>query len=71
VLRVESNGVNNVDEDEKLLTVREVAVILRVCEATVRRRVEDGELAATRVGRLIRVSRAALREYLEENGVPV
>lgn len=43
--------------DEAYLTVSEAAVALRCSEATVRRRIADGELAAHQFGpRLIRVA---------------
>jgi excisionase family DNA binding protein len=50
-----------------LLTVAEVAKLVRCSEPTVRRRIRAGELAAVRIGdgRAIRVSRAAVADLLE------
>ena len=50
-----------------LLTVAEVAELVRCSEPTVRRRIPAGELAAVRIGdgRAIRGSRAAVADLLE------
>lgn len=48
-----------------LLTVAEVADMLRVSTMTVYRLIRTGELPAVRVGRSYRVKRADLDEYLE------
>jgi excisionase family DNA binding protein len=50
-----------------LLTVAEVAELVRCSEPTVRRRIRAGDLAAVRIGdgRAIRVHRAAVAELLE------
>ena len=47
----------------KLLTVGEVAAILRVSKMTVYRLVHTGELEAVRVGRSYRVSEDAVRHF--------
>jgi excisionase family DNA binding protein len=49
---------------EKFLKVREVAAILRVCNMTVYRLIERGELPAARFGHLFRVPESGFREYL-------
>jgi excisionase family DNA binding protein len=49
-----------------LPTAQEVAALLRVDEATVRRWLRDGELAGLRVGRAWRTSESALQVFLEE-----
>ena len=49
----------------ELLTVREVAQELRVSPMTVRRYIASGKLPAVRVGRGIRVERAAIVQFVE------
>ena len=49
---------------EELLTIAQVAKHLQVSVATVRRLIDAGELRGVRVGRLWRVPKAALEEYL-------
>ena len=44
-----------INQPERLLTIKEVAKIQQTCERTVRRRIASGELPAIRDGRLIRV----------------
>ena len=48
---------------EELLTVAEVAPLLRVCKATVYRMVKDGSLQAVHVLNGIRIRRSALAEF--------
>jgi excisionase family DNA binding protein len=48
----------------QLLRVGEVAVALGVCEKTVRRLIDAGELPATRVGRLVRVKASAVGAFI-------
>ncbi len=50
----------------ELLTVAEVAELLRVSTMTVYRLIRTGELPAVRVGRNYRVRRADLDMYLQE-----
>jgi excisionase family DNA binding protein len=52
-----------------LLTYDEAARLLRVCKRTVERMVTARELPAIRVGRLPRISRAALMEFIERANV--
>lgn len=54
---------------DELLTVAEVAELLRVSTMTVYRLIRSGELPAVRVGRNYRVRRGALDTYLEEQVV--
>jgi len=49
---------------EELLTIAQVAKHLQVSVATVRRLIDAGELRGVRVGRLWRVPKAAVGEYL-------
>ena len=50
--------------DERLLTVNDVAARLQVHPITVRRHIKAGKLRAVRVGRSVRIREAALEEYL-------
>jgi excisionase family DNA binding protein len=53
----------------RFLTVRRVADELGVSQYTVRRLIHDGTLAGVRVGSALRIPRAAMEEYIEENFV--
>lgn len=57
-------------EPLELLTPKEVAEILRVSPRTVQRWVKEGKLWAVRVGRLWRIPREALREFLSGEQTP-
>jgi len=48
---------------ERLLTVKEVAHVMAMCERTVRRRIKSGDLPAVRDGRLLRVRPIDLRTF--------
>lgn len=48
----------------RLLTVAEVATVLRVSRMTVYRLIHDGTLASVRVGKGYRVPERAIRDYL-------
>jgi excisionase family DNA binding protein len=50
----------------RVLTVPEVAAILRVERGTVYRLIETGALECTRVGRVIRVTQAQINRFLGE-----
>ncbi|MBW3562364.1 MAG: helix-turn-helix domain-containing protein [Actinobacteria bacterium] len=54
---------------DQLLTVAEVAELLRVSTMTVYRLIRSGELPAVRVGRNYRVRRGDLDSYLQEQVV--
>lgn len=54
---------------DQLLTVAEVAELLRVSTMTVYRLIRSGELPAVRVGRNYRVRRGDLDGYLQEQVV--
>jgi excisionase family DNA binding protein len=47
-------------------TMREVAEYWQCSVRTVQRRIKDGDLRAKEFGRLVRISRASVREYEEE-----
>ncbi len=53
----------------RLLTVGEVADVMRVSRMTVYRLIRRGQLKAIRVGRNYRVREDDLNEYLEEQAV--
>jgi excisionase family DNA binding protein len=48
----------------RLLTVAEVAILLRVCKATVYKLCAIGKLAHVRVGNVVRVPPHALADFL-------
>ncbi len=56
---------------EPLLTVGEVANIMRVSHMTVYRMIKSGQLAAIRVGKNYRVRRADIETYLTQRAVHV
>ena len=51
----------------KLMTVAEVAAVMRVSKMTVYRLVHSGELPAVRVGRSFRVSETDVNDYLKNS----
>ena len=56
---------------EPLLTVGEVATLMRVSNMTVYRLIKAGQLAAIRVGKNYRIRRADVDRYLTERSVNV
>ncbi len=59
-------ATTTVPNEERTLTVKEVAELDRCCEKTVRRAIDEGMLEAMRVGpgkRLLRITPAALGKY--------
>lgn len=62
--------VSSMNEDPSaLVSVREVADQLGVHPETIRRLIHDGRLDAVRVGRVLRVYRAALDSFLARQRV--
>lgn len=55
---------NTPSSTETLLTVRQAAEFLRLSQRTVRRMIADGRLPAMRIGRSIRISRAAYNQFV-------
>ncbi len=55
------------ERGRELLTVREAADQLKVCEETIYRLVSRGQLAAVRVGRLLRISHGDIQSYLHRS----
>lgn len=54
---------------EPLLTVGEVASIMRVSNMTVYRLIKSGQLAAIRVGKNYRIRRSDIDRYLDDRAV--
>ena len=57
--------------DEPLLTVSEVAQVMRVSNMTVYRLIKAGQLGALRVGKNYRIRRRDVERYLAERAVRV
>jgi excisionase family DNA binding protein len=55
-------------QSSELLTVKEVAEILRVSQPTVLRMIDDGELRAIRVRNQWRIRRSDLDDFLQRGG---
>ncbi len=53
------------DQEHELLTVREVAGVMRVSSMTVYRLIRSGALPAIRVGKHFRIRVVDLEQYLE------
>mgnify|MGYP005776760375 CR=1 FL=1 len=49
----------------RLLTIKEVAVLLQTSRVQVRRMIQSGELVALKVGREYRIPFAALEEFIQ------
>ena len=56
---------------EPLLTVGEVATLMRVSNMTVYRLIKAGQLSAIRVGKNYRIRRSDVERYLSERSVNV
>jgi len=61
---MEMNLAVGIPEGEGLLTLREVADVLRTSVKTVRRRIDQGKLISVKEGGGRRVWRSELRRYL-------
>lgn len=59
------------DFGEPLLTVGEVAQMMRVSNMTVYRLIKSGQLSAVRVGKNYRIRRADVDRYLTERAVRI
>jgi excisionase family DNA binding protein len=57
------------DFGEPLLTVGEVATMMRVSNMTVYRLIKSGQLAAIRVGKNYRIRRGDVERYLTDRAV--
>ena len=56
---------------ESLLTVAEVAKVMRVSNMTVYRLIKSGQLSAIRVGKNYRIRRADMDRYLTDRAVHI
>lgn len=61
--------VSTAEQPENLVSVREVADQLGVHPETIRRLIHEGRLDAVRVGRVLRVHRAAVDGFLARQRV--
>ena len=59
------------DFGEPLLTVGEVATVMRVSNMTVYRLIKSGQLAAIRVGKNYRIRRSDVERYLSDRAVNI
>ena len=59
------------DFGEPLLTVGEVATVMRVSNMTVYRLIKSGQLSAIRVGKNYRIRRSDVERYLTDRAVNV
>jgi excisionase family DNA binding protein len=55
-------------EPDSVLTVEQAAAILKISRGTAYEAVRTGEIPSVRIGRCIRVPRAALERLLEKGG---
>lgn len=51
----------------ELLTVKEVAELLKTSRTQIRKMIQNGELSAVKVGREYRIPLVCLKEYVEAN----
>ena len=58
------------DFEDSLLTVAEVAEVLKLNPQTVRNWIDQGSLPAFRVGRRVRILRSDLEQFLEASRTP-
>lgn len=56
------------NSNEQMMTVKQVAEFLQLCERQVRRLISDGQLPHHRINRNIRISPRALKVFLAERG---
>ncbi|MDD4923327.1 MAG: response regulator [Dehalococcoidales bacterium] len=59
------------NNEKNLMTLKEVALYLRVTEKTIHRLLDKNAIPATRVGKLWRFDREELNDWLKENGITV
>lgn len=52
----------------ELLTRREVADLMRVSVQTIDREIKRGHLRAVKVGKQVRITEGAVRDYVEQRG---
>lgn len=57
--------------EERCMSLREASRLLGVCVRTVRREIERGRLIAFRVGRSLRIRMSELRRYMEREAIGI
>ncbi len=57
-------------EQEQMMSVKDVAAFLNVVPKTIYRLIEQGELPSYKVGKVIRIKRSDIEEYLEKQKQP-
>ncbi|MGI8815186.1 MAG: helix-turn-helix domain-containing protein [Pseudonocardia sp.] len=67
---VPHQGGDHIAESMDLLTVSEVAAMLRLSKMTIYRLMDKGKLPALRVGRSFRIPRDSVRALLEDSANP-
>jgi len=65
-----NSTVEPLGDDELMLTVAEVAGLLRVSKMTVYRWLHSGEIEASRFGSMYRIPLSALQKYRETHRIP-
>jgi excisionase family DNA binding protein len=58
---------SSTEKEELVIPVDEAAELLRVCERTITRRIESGELTGMKEGGVLRVLRPSIDSYIERN----
>ena len=56
-------------ESHPFMTVREIATLMRVSRATVYRLLHTGRLSGMRVGKVMRVPRQAVRDFMRDASI--
>ena len=69
--RLKGDGMPERDFGEPLLTVGEVANVMRVSNMTVYRLIKSGQLSAIRVGKNYRIRRGDVDRYLTDRAVRI
>ena len=57
-------------EGHEMLTVRDVANAFRVCDRTVRNWIKDKKLIAVKEGRLIRIPKSSMNDFIQKRLEP-
>lgn len=65
-----TDSTDSPDDSLDLLTVSEVAAMLRLSKMTIYRLMDRGSLPALRVGRSFRIPRGSVRSLVEESASP-
>jgi excisionase family DNA binding protein len=57
------------EADEPLLTIEQAAKLMTASARTIRRRIQDGDLAVIRDGRIVRIRPEDLRRYISRHRI--